>query len=714
MRVRGARWKGACLRFGIFDKVHLDGAQPRVLLRRAPPLHLLPVYHRVHLVLSPIPCVLPLCAIDASLTSCASTSSRLNMAQQLVNVVVDLDHLLQAIRAGLLLHPAHAGAVRIVIESEAGEPLHVVKVDARCPPISEPAIPRSRPAPFAELTAASSSVHQRDAAEQALLLLQQCKEQQQRITELEQRLQQMQQQLLPHARPPLPVHRVPHSPASSTDDDSSNSSDSPRRSDDDDGHEPSIGTVAMTDDADDAPSSSSHSPQASDISTAVRKSQRSKTNVDRWTPDRADEPASPSLSHKRRTTKRRRAHHDDNNRGHSLSSDMQSMEVDPSDDGGDDDDAVEVAAFVAKLREGHEKRQSVTLDSLSKESVLCLRQQVLDEAGDLAASTISGQITSLVSTSTSLKMVGYYLRAILAHRLKANARNCYKRLARDTLGIKSPTDVAAYPALYELVRHHYPGLVSATVEAWLENPIFTADVTWTELKRYLSKQRRPIIDAALQQFKASVAPFQDWMELGWVEIYDDDTLGQGVRALRNIHMPMSKTKEAQRDVAASISVVAADLHCAGPECVLDKDAAREADPMYLVQLDKQRVFDARHHWIGKINHLPDRLCNLKLTGTGKLVQTREIAAGHVLTFDYGVDYWVYQLSGLELSEWCAGSSVACSRGTQDLFDEMHDSVQDYTVLLGCDWVKRRPPVWSELAREMWVGSLADYLEARRS
>jgi hypothetical protein len=93
-----------------------------------------------------------------------------------------------------------------------------------------------------------------------------------------------------------------------------------------------------------------------------------------------------------------------------------------------------------------------------------------------------------------------------------------------------------------------------------------------------------------------------------VEIYDDEKLGgQGVRALRDIpwHMLASKAQSAQRNLEASISVVAADLHCAGPECVLTKDAVRDADPTYHLQLDRQHVFDARCHWIGKINHLPD-------------------------------------------------------------------------------------------------------------
>jgi len=67
------------------------------------------------------------------------------------------------------------------------------------------------------------------------------------------------------------------------------------------------------------------------------------------------------------------------------------------------------------------------------------------------------------------------------------------------------------------------------------------------------------------------------------EVYDDEKLGgQIVRALRDIHMPTSKAKEAQRDVAASISVVATDLHRAGPEHVLSKDGSREVDPTYLV------------------------------------------------------------------------------------------------------------------------------------
>jgi hypothetical protein len=483
---------------------------------------------------------------------------------------------------------------------------------------------------------------------------------------------------------------------------------------DEDGHGADDGSsVAMTA----APQSSSieaassHSSQASSDSTAVRRSERAKTNVDRWRPRTerdARRPAELSSSRKKRKTQRRQRSHPDDGEG-DIASAMLSMDVGSMDGQLADGDS---AALSAKLREGYERQQSVALDSLSRESILSLRQQVLEEAGDRLPS-ILGQITSLISTSTWLKMVGYYLRAVLAYRLKSTSQNCYKRLARDTLGIKSPADIAAYPALYELVQHHYPDLASAGIEAWLENPIFSADITWTEWKCYLTKRGRPIIDAALQQFKASLDPFQDWMQLGWIEIYDDEKLGgQGVRALRDIHMPTSRAKQAQRDLEASISVLAADLHCAGPECVLDKDATRDVDPTYLVQLDRQRVFNAAHHWFGRINHLPDRLCNLRLTSSGKVVQIRPIAAGEALTFDYDVDYWVYQLSGMELSEWSVGSTIVSSRGAVDLFSRMHHGVCDYTDLLRRDWVQRPPAVWTELDRECWMANLAEYLEDR--
>ena len=38
------------------------------------------------------------------------------------------------------------------------------------------------------------------------------------------------------------------------------------------------------------------------------------------------------------------------------------------------------------------------------------------------------------------------------------------------------------------------------------------------------------------------------------------------------------------------------------------------------------------------------------------MQIKPLVASEALTFDYDVVYWVYRLSGLELSDCCAGST----------------------------------------------------------
>ena len=203
-------------------------------------------------------------------------------------------------------------------------------------------------------------------------------------------------------------------------------------------------------------------PASVERSIAVGRSERSQTAVDRWKPttqqDTTRRTAEPASSHKKRKMKcHQRSHHDDGK--HSISSDMMSMEDESMDnqavgDDADDNDKVEVevATLVIKLREGYDRRQSVALDSLSKESIVCLRQQVLDEAGDHVTS-ISGQISSLISTSTSLKMVGYYLRATLAMQATPTSWLVFSLMTRDrltrlsTVSTMAPLGTQALPPL---------------------------------------------------------------------------------------------------------------------------------------------------------------------------------------------------------------------------------------------------------------------------
>ena len=94
---------------------------------------------------------------------------------------------------------------------------------------------------------------------------------------------------------------------------------------------------------------------------------------------------------------------------------------------------------------------------------------------------------------------------------------------------------------------------------WLKEPLFLAGIGWNQRWRtYLRQSHRHIVDTALERFQASIAPYQDWNQLGWVQVFEDAMVGgQGVRAVRDIPLPKSRSSRHQRDVAA-------DLNCAAP------------------------------------------------------------------------------------------------------------------------------------------------------
>jgi hypothetical protein len=185
-------------------------------------------------------------------------------------VPIDLDDVLTQIRDSLLQYPARHGAVKLVIESEAGEEIHVLKIDSlsRASLRTAPTLilsPHLSPAASA-LRADNSERTETDIHQEQMQtgdhgLLQQCREQQRRIAELELRLQQARDELRQHS-PQSPLSLSPSSalsdrqvvsPAHSADNDSS---DNPQRSSrcetDEDGHGAHDGSAAMTDSADEA------------------------------------------------------------------------------------------------------------------------------------------------------------------------------------------------------------------------------------------------------------------------------------------------------------------------------------------------------------------------------------------------------------------------------------------------------------------------------
>ena len=372
---------------------------------------------------------------------------------------------------------------------------------------------------------------------------------------------------------------------------------------------------------------------------------------------------------------------------------------------GNSDDSSEkeqIAALVAKLREGHSRRQQQELDveDVSKQALLQLGRDILGDCNNNAADydafayqQRARKIDLLISVSTAMRMVGYYLRAVLAARLKRSHKSTYVRSARLLLGLKSSADMSAYPAFYAYVQEHCPGVAGTNgemdIEAWLQEPIFLADIGWLEWRRYLGKPQRWILDAAMEQFTASLQPAQDWMQRGWVEEYDDVSLGRGVRAVRDI--PLCTSKGDSATVVADLATLLSQV-----------STGHDSVPSSWYRLEwnggKQQV-DAEHHWIGKINHLPMPLCNLKLLGNGKLVQRRPIAVGEPLTFDYGVEWWAHRVTGMPWKQWMTTGSMSRRKGSADLFTRMHQSVLDYTALLSKDWDKRLGGATSEVERE---------------
>ena len=282
----------------------------------------------------------------------------------------------------------------------------------------------------------------------------------------------------------------------------------------------------------------------------------------------------------------------------------------------DSSDEEQIAALVMKLKEAHAQRyKEPDMEGVSKKAILQLGRDILGDGGRadvdaLVYKRCSPIIDNLISTSTAMRMLGYYLRGALATRLKRSHKNKYVRSARDLLGLKSTADTTACPAFYSFVQEHCPSITSGTggtmdIEALLREPLFLADIGWAEWRRYLGKPHLRIIQTAMEQFKASLQPPLDWMQRGWVEECNDARFGRGVRAVR--------------DIPYKGVVIAADL-----AVLLQAQAGKDMGPpkpWYRIEWDggKQQL-EAQHLWVGMINHLPMPHCNLKLMGNGKLVQ----------------------------------------------------------------------------------------------
>ena len=176
----------------------------------------------------------------------------------------------------------------------------------------------------------------------------------------------------------------------------------------------------------------------------------------------------------------------------------------------------EVEVLVAKLRAASRRR--VSMEAVSQVAIAQLGREVLlredgphhgesEKAEDeRCCADTANKIAVLIATSTTLRMLGYYFRSVLAVRLKATHRSTYTEAARRLLGIRSTADIAAYPAFYAFVQQHCPSIahacttVNVDVDAWLKEPVLIADISWTAWRRYLSKPNRWMLDKAMEEY----------------------------------------------------------------------------------------------------------------------------------------------------------------------------------------------------------------------
>ena len=393
-----------------------------------------------------------------------------------------------------------------------------------------------------------------------------------------------------------------------------------------------------------------------------------------------------------------------------------------------EDEEEQVATLIKRFEDAYAARDEVSLEQISKDAVLKLGRDVVNGLSavvllDSAAYQQRAiQLDHLIATSAATRMLGYYLKGALAAKLKETCRTKYVHAARTLLRLKSSADISAHPAFYTFVQQHSPSIARGVidVEAWLKEPIFLADIGWSEWRRYLTKQNCWMVSTALERFRASLQPAQDWMQRAWVEEYMDERLGRGVRATRDI--PLASTKARHRSLG---DCVVADLNIFEQAQALvalesrqqgqssgDQSAASppaSASPYRFEWNHGKQVLDAEHLWVGRINHLPEKLCNLRLSSTGKLLQVKPIKAGEALTFDYTMPYWVEQVTGITWKLWMTTGTVACRKGCAELFERMHRTVVDYTSLLSQRWSERFARVTSEMDKEVVIMELWEQL-----
>lgn len=330
------------------------------------------------------------------------------------------------------------------------------------------------------------------------------------------------------------------------------------------------------------------------------------------------------------------------------------------------------------------------------------------------------RIDVLIKKSRTFHMIGFFLRSSIAHSLKKKDPNTYRKALIEVLGNKANSNQSAYPLFYEFITHYYVEAAQLQIEHLRMIPLFSANFTWTQWLFYLTKRKISILHRAMDAFKVLMSlpsPLPrsegDWLQRGWVRIYSHPKYGYGVQATRDICF-----RYLTRDdrVAANIG-----------------DCPEGFDNVYSMTLGRgrrARCLDLSNHWVGKMNHQPEGKCNMKITNGGKVTMVtdndgigRDIRAGEELTIDYGIDYWVYQVTGTEYAELVEQAKIRHSKpednavsvkAIKDLCQKMHAEISDYSALLNMNFKGRYPHPRTLFQRDQIEEEIWNYIHRSRT
>jgi hypothetical protein len=154
------------------------------------------------------------------------------------------------------------------------------------------------------------------------------------------------------------------------------------------------------------------------------------------------------------------------------------------------------------------------------------------------------------------------------------------------------------------------------------------------------------------QAKAESA--RDWLEKGWIRVTDIPRLGKGLVATRALPLAAHLVTDYQR--GKRTNQLLEQLPIVGsiePARMMTPAQAESSDvetARYLITVDETRAFDLATHWSGRINHGPPSKANICLDGV-LIRQIRPIQPGEQLLYEYGLGYWIYQVSHRDVKEF---------------------------------------------------------------